>query len=143
MEKVLSCGFVIMERETGKVLCCHPTGKKFTRGFWDIPKGHLENYETPLQCAKRELYEETGITDLPGKIYDLGMFPYTDYKDLHVFCTKVDKIDVKSLDCNTYFDSFGKKLKEVNGYELVDDVTYFYRKLRPIVLKALEVLKNE
>ena len=28
---------------------------------WDLPKGHLEKGETPDQCAKREVTEETGI----------------------------------------------------------------------------------
>jgi 8-oxo-dGTP pyrophosphatase MutT (NUDIX family) len=29
--------------------------------FWGFPKGHAELKETPLQTAKRELYEETGL----------------------------------------------------------------------------------
>ncbi len=30
-------------------------------GHWAFPKGHLIGNETPLDTAKRELYEETGI----------------------------------------------------------------------------------
>ena len=30
-------------------------------GYWDIPGGYCEAYETPKQCAIRETYEETGI----------------------------------------------------------------------------------
>src|SRR5262245_12140820 len=28
---------------------------------WDLPKGHVDEGETDLQCAYRELWEETGI----------------------------------------------------------------------------------
>jgi 8-oxo-dGTP pyrophosphatase MutT (NUDIX family) len=31
---------------------------------WDFPKGHLENDENDLAAARRELQEETGITDV-------------------------------------------------------------------------------
>jgi bis(5'-nucleosidyl)-tetraphosphatase len=32
--------------------------------YWDFPKGQLEHGESPLDAAKREVREETGITDL-------------------------------------------------------------------------------
>ncbi|MEJ2025651.1 MAG: NUDIX domain-containing protein [Deltaproteobacteria bacterium] len=46
----------------------------FLRAFrnWDFPKGVVEPGENPLDAAKREVREETGITDLHfrwGKIY--------------------------------------------------------------------------
>jgi len=31
---------------------------------WGLPKGHVEEGETPLQAALREVAEETGLTDL-------------------------------------------------------------------------------
>ena len=30
-------------------------------GKWSFPKGHLEGVESPLECARRELFEETGL----------------------------------------------------------------------------------
>lgn len=36
----------------------------FRRGFWDMPKGHLEEGETLEQCAVREVQEETGLNHL-------------------------------------------------------------------------------
>ena len=30
---------------------------------WSFPKGHVEEGESPLEAAKREIFEETGITD--------------------------------------------------------------------------------
>ena len=30
--------------------------------WWDLPKGHVDAGESDMECALRELYEETGIT---------------------------------------------------------------------------------
>lgn len=53
-------GFVVIFTQfEGKwVLCWHKR-----RESWENPGGHVEPGETALQAAKRELYEETGITD--------------------------------------------------------------------------------
>ena len=44
------------------LLLQHSDKKK--QGHWDFPKGHVEDGETELQTALRELAEETGITDV-------------------------------------------------------------------------------
>ncbi len=33
----------------------------FRRGVWDLPKGKLEEGEDPMECARREVEEETGV----------------------------------------------------------------------------------
>jgi bis(5'-nucleosidyl)-tetraphosphatase len=43
---------------------------------WDLPKGHVDPGETDLECALRELQEETGITAVdveidPGFLFTL------------------------------------------------------------------------
>lgn len=42
------------------------------RETWEIPGGHIEREETPLEAARRELYEETGALS-----FDL--FPICNY----------------------------------------------------------------
>lgn len=50
---------VIFTRYQGKwVYCWHER-----RGSFEHPRGHVEPHETAMEAAKRELYEETGITD--------------------------------------------------------------------------------
>jgi len=36
----------------------------FRRGFWDLPKGKLDDGETIQTCAVREVQEETGLHDI-------------------------------------------------------------------------------
>jgi len=62
--------FVAIEAKYGDkwVLCLHKRRHK-----WECPGGHVENGETPLTAAKRELFEETGASE-----YEL--IPVWDYE---------------------------------------------------------------
>ena len=57
-----SCGAIIFIRsEEIKYLIIHnKKGNVF--GHWGFPKGHVEENETELETAKREILEETGLT---------------------------------------------------------------------------------
>jgi 8-oxo-dGTP pyrophosphatase MutT (NUDIX family) len=46
----------------------------FRRGFWDLPKGKVDEGETLEQCAVREVQEETGLQNIK-----LGAFLTTTY----------------------------------------------------------------
>lgn len=47
-------------------------------GKWSFPKGHLESDESSLDCALRELYEETGLqlNEKPVGSYKLSVGQY-------------------------------------------------------------------
>ncbi|HEY9584861.1 MAG TPA: NUDIX domain-containing protein [Candidatus Paceibacterota bacterium] len=53
-----SAGGVVVNPE-GKVLVVNQNGDS-----WSLPKGHIDDGETALQAAKREVAEESGVKDL-------------------------------------------------------------------------------
>ena len=52
-----SCGVVLVNLGTVLLL-------QYPQGHWDLPKGHVESTDSDnFETAKRELKEETGITE--------------------------------------------------------------------------------
>jgi 8-oxo-dGTP pyrophosphatase MutT (NUDIX family) len=56
MRTVKSCGVVVFRREPELSFLTMKLANRF-----DFPKGHIEPGETEIECALRELWEETGI----------------------------------------------------------------------------------
>lgn len=54
----------------------------FRRGFWDLPKGKLDEGETIQSCAIREVEEETGIHNI--KLHELLKFTNHLYFDKYL-----------------------------------------------------------
>jgi bis(5'-nucleosidyl)-tetraphosphatase len=56
MRQLKSCGVILFRREPvlSFLLMKH-------RDRWDLPKGHVDEGETELECALREMEEETGF----------------------------------------------------------------------------------
>ena len=55
MKQEKSCGCIIINDKEEILLVCH------NKGHWDFPKGHVEEGETEVETAKREVKEETNI----------------------------------------------------------------------------------
>ena len=69
-----SCGAVVFTRARGEILFVIVQEQA---GAYSFPKGHMEGDETEMETARREVFEETGLTPrfLPG-------FRETDEYDL-------------------------------------------------------------
>ena len=62
-----SAGAVVFREERGKryyLLLRYPTKPGSKKDYWDLPKGHIEKNEDILNTVKREVFEETGLSDV-------------------------------------------------------------------------------
>ena len=75
----------VKERSAGAVVFAPgPTGPdylllRYGQGNWGFPKGHVEEGETDLQAAQREVEEETGIPVAAQRVLQ-GFEDDTDYR---------------------------------------------------------------
>jgi len=92
-----SGGGVVLNKD-GLVIVVNNRGKS-----WSLPKGHLEEGESELDGAKREVYEESGVKDLT-LIKELGTyerFPLSTDKELKIitmFLFKTSETELKPVD---------------------------------------------
>lgn len=61
MKRERSAGAIVYRKENNQVFFLLLW---YCAGHWDFPKGNIEKGEKEIDTVKREVYEETGITDL-------------------------------------------------------------------------------
>lgn len=94
-----------MINPAGKVLLVQEYGV-----YWGLPRGHIKKNELPVKAAIREIYEETGVSDL-RLIKELGSYTryrfdehgnenYSELKHITIFLfsTRQDKIAIHDSD---------------------------------------------
>ncbi len=113
--KDVSCGTLVLNVR-GQILLGHATNTS----HWDIPKGLQDPGESPLQTAKRELFEEMGVAFDDSLFEDLGVFDYRRDKMLHLFRllapASFDSLD--GLHCTSHFPHHrtGQPVPEMDRY---------------------------
>jgi 8-oxo-dGTP pyrophosphatase MutT (NUDIX family) len=80
MPQVKSCGFLIVRgNPVSEFLLMRHADR------WDLPKGHVDHGESDLECALRELDEETGIQPEDIEVIDgfrfASRYPVRDKRD--------------------------------------------------------------
>jgi 8-oxo-dGTP pyrophosphatase MutT (NUDIX family) len=93
----------------------------------DIPKGHLQEGESFIQEAIREVYEETNIKFEPWKLTN-PIQTTCDGTPLFLFYAKVDQlIPVNLLSCaSTFVDEDGIRKPEVEAYYWLNPSTQLH-----------------
>jgi predicted NUDIX family NTP pyrophosphohydrolase len=89
-----SAGILLYRRSHGRieVLLGHPGGPFWTRrdeGAWGIPKGEIGEAEDPLQAARREFLEETGLA-LDGPFTPLQPIRQPSGKTIYAWAAEGD-----------------------------------------------------
>ena len=96
--KTTSCGVIVTDGH--RLLLGHATRSP----RWDIPKGAVEPGETFAAAARRELFEETGLTAPEDALAPLGVKRYLRNKDLPLFAWVLTALpDPKTLACSEFF----------------------------------------
>jgi len=97
MKYTQSAGGIVLNKK-GQVLVVDQGGKS-----WSLPKGHIEKDEEILKTAKREIYEETGVSKLKF-IKNLGSYKRkslnnkNEIKTIYMFLFETDQEDLKPVD---------------------------------------------
>jgi len=137
-----SCGAVIFRKnnETKYLLLHYESSSKQNYDYWDYPKGHVEEGEDELATVKREVEEETGITDIKfiENFKERIQYFFKRGKDLvkkevifYLLETKTEKVKIS-------FEHIGYKW--LNYKEALEQLTF--KNAKEILEKADKFLKN-
>lgn len=137
MTKSKIAGGVVKNKE-GKILVISQHGIS-----WSLPKGHIEQGEDALIASKREIKEESGITDLTF-IKELGTYERfkipkddkgentSELKIIHMFLYTTNENDLKPIDPEN------PEARWVEPQQVADLLTHpkdkeFFLKILPVI----------
>ncbi len=142
IRKALECRIYplgYLERYKYTVICTSYDGKWILskhkkRNTWETQGGHIEDGETPLECAKRELFEESGIQDADfypvcdywgfnsqacsngmvflAVVHSLGELPESEMKEIKIFDALPDQLTYPQTSPKLYAEA-EKMLKTI------------------------------
>lgn len=127
MAKKTSAGLLLYRRRGElEVFLVHPGGpfwaKKDT-GAWSLPKGEFMDGEDPLQAARREFTEETGLT-IDGEFRRLEPVKQSGGKVVHAWAVEAD-CDVTRVRSNLFSMEWPPKSGRMQQFPEVDRAQWF------------------
>jgi predicted NUDIX family NTP pyrophosphohydrolase len=109
-----------------EVLLVHPGGPYWAKkdaGAWSIPKGEYLEGEDPLDAAKREFSEETGVS-VEGNFIDLGDVKQAGGKVVRAWALERD-LDPSLIRSNTFEMEWPPKSGVIREFPEVDSGSWF------------------
>jgi predicted NUDIX family NTP pyrophosphohydrolase len=140
MAKKLSAGLLPFRKVNGQleVFLVHPGGPFWVRkdeGAWSIPKGEYSAKEDPLEAAKREFKEETGV-EAVGDFLALGESKQPGGKLVTAWALEND-LDPSTIQSNTFSLEWPPKSGKVQEFPEIDRGEWFpLREARTKILKG-------
>lgn len=115
----------VIVKAPGGIIVGHPTGHPVDA--WDIFKGHIDSWESTVDCAIRELQEESGIAISKEDLRYIGSLHYEEGR-LVLFEYCCESIDLSGLRCSSLIDQ-GKRegQPEMDGFRYMSENTVMER----------------
>ncbi len=109
------------------MLLVHPGGpywKARNLGAWSIPKGLLEEDESPLNAARREFAEETGHSPPEGPYHPLPEIRLRSGKRVVAFAAEGD-LDASAVQSNTFSMEWPPRSGRIQEFPEIDRAAWF------------------
>jgi predicted NUDIX family NTP pyrophosphohydrolase len=124
----ISAGILLFRRGPAgvEVMLVHPGGPFWAKkdlGAWSIPKGLADEGEELLAAAKREFFEETGIT-VEGEFLDLGAHKQPGGKTIVAWACEAD-FDTAALTSNTFSLEWPPRSGKTAEFPEVDQAAWY------------------
>jgi predicted NUDIX family NTP pyrophosphohydrolase len=144
-----SAGLLMFRERAGvlEVFLVHPGGPYFRNkdeGAWTIPKGQIEEGEEPLDAARREFREETGLSS-DGPYLPLAAVKQKSGKTVMGWAFRGDAVDPVTIRPNTFRLEWPPRSGRMREFPEIDFAGFFTvdearRKLNPAQVAFLDQL---
>lgn len=127
MAKKMTAGLLLYRRRGElEVFLVHPGGPFWAKkdaGAWSLPKGEIEEGEDPLETAKREFTEETGLP-IDGEFRPLTPVKQAGGKIVHAWAVEAD-CDPSKVRSNLFSLEWPPKSGKRQDFPEVDRAAWF------------------
>ena len=127
MAQKTSAGLLLYRRHGElEVFLVHPGGPFWAKrdaGAWSLPKGEFEQGEDPLQAARREFTEETGLS-IDGKFRRLDPVKQSGGKVIHAWAVECD-CDASRVRSNLFSLEWPPKSGRIQQFPEIDRAEWF------------------